>query len=103
LVTYVNGVSAQERCARARVMCVCVYVRVCVCVYEYRVPVSLDWNGMSIKETVYWFEGEDDASLNSNVFDVAQNVVNKHFPGTSIFCTSFTERLVCAIYGDACE
>ncbi|XP_013409530.1 deubiquitinating protein VCIP135 [Lingula anatina] len=44
-------------------------------------PLVLEWNGKVIPEKVYWFQHEEDSSLNSNVFDVAQRVVQKHFPG----------------------
>ena len=34
-----------------------------------------------MSETVYWFQYEQDPSLNSNVYDVAAKLVQKHFPG----------------------
>lgn len=46
-----------------------------------QITVSLEWNAKVVKDTVYWFQHESDASLNSNVYTVASEVVNKHFPG----------------------
>ncbi|XP_074660293.1 deubiquitinating protein VCPIP1-like [Tubulanus polymorphus] len=43
--------------------------------------VSLEWNGEKVEETVYWWQFESNPSLNSNVFDIAQKLVQKHFPG----------------------
>lgn len=34
-----------------------------------------------MKDTVFWFQYELDPSLNSNVYDVASKLVQKHFPG----------------------
>ncbi|XP_043921815.1 deubiquitinating protein VCPIP1-like [Protopterus annectens] len=44
-------------------------------------PITLEWNGRVVRETVYWFQYESDLSLNSNVYDVAIKLVTKHFPG----------------------
>lgn len=44
-------------------------------------PINLDWNGRTVRETVYWFQYETDVTLNSNVYDVAMKLVTKHFPG----------------------
>ncbi|KAM4027858.1 deubiquitinating protein VCPIP1 [Anomaloglossus baeobatrachus] len=44
-------------------------------------PITLEWGGRVVRETVYWFQYESDASLNSNVYDVAMKLVTKHFPG----------------------
>ena len=44
-------------------------------------PISLEWGGKTVSETVYWFQYEQDPSLNSNVYDVAAKLVQKHFPG----------------------
>lgn len=44
-------------------------------------PISLEWNGQVVAEKVVWFQYETDDSLNSNVFEVAQKMVQKHFPG----------------------
>lgn len=46
-----------------------------------RLPVKLEWNDRTIKEEVAWFQYEQDPSLNSNVYKVAQDLVQKHFPG----------------------
>ena len=44
-------------------------------------PITLEWGGRSVRETVYWFQYEVDPALNSNVYDVATKLVTKHFPG----------------------
>ncbi|XP_067655119.1 deubiquitinating protein VCPIP1-like isoform X1 [Haliotis asinina] len=44
-------------------------------------PVKLEWNDRTVKEEVAWFQYEQDPSLNSNVYKVAQDLVQKHFPG----------------------
>ncbi|XP_041365436.1 deubiquitinating protein VCPIP1-like isoform X2 [Gigantopelta aegis] len=44
-------------------------------------PITLEWNDKTIKEQVAWFQYESDPAMNSNVYQVAQNVVQKHFPG----------------------
>lgn len=44
-------------------------------------PITLEWGGRVVRETVYWFQFETDTSLNSNVYDVAMKLVTKHFPG----------------------
>lgn len=44
-------------------------------------PITLEWAGRVVRETVYWFQYEADAALNSNVYDVAMKLVTKHFPG----------------------
>jgi len=44
-------------------------------------PISLEWGGKTVSETVYWFQYERDLSLNSNVYDVATKLVQRHFPG----------------------
>ena len=46
-----------------------------------RFPVTLEWNGKVVGEKVVWFQFESDPSMNSNVFEVAQQIVQKHFPG----------------------
>ncbi|KAK8767749.1 hypothetical protein V5799_005470, partial [Amblyomma americanum] len=46
-----------------------------------QITVSLEWNSKVVKDTVFWFQHESDTSLNSNVYTVASEVVNKHFPG----------------------
>ena len=47
----------------------------------HRIPVSLEWGGKNIKESVYWFQHESDESSNSNVYEVAGRLVQNHFPG----------------------
>ncbi|CAL8347622.1 unnamed protein product [Merluccius merluccius] len=44
-------------------------------------PITLEWAGRVVRETVYWFQYEVDVALNSNVYDVAMKLVTKHFPG----------------------
>ncbi|XP_067110054.1 deubiquitinating protein VCPIP1 isoform X2 [Osmerus mordax] len=44
-------------------------------------PITLEWGGRVVRETVYWFQYEVDVTLNSNVYDVAMKLVTKHFPG----------------------
>ncbi|MGH0128834.1 UNVERIFIED_CONTAM: hypothetical protein FKN15_036380 [Acipenser sinensis] len=44
-------------------------------------PITLEWSGRVVRETVYWFQYETEPSLNSNVYDVAMKLVTKHFPG----------------------
>ena len=44
-------------------------------------PIILEYNGKTILETVHWFQNESDPFLNSNVFEVAGELVQKHFPG----------------------
>lgn len=44
-------------------------------------PITLEWGGRVVRESVYWFQYETDPTLNSNVYDVAMKLVTKHFPG----------------------
>lgn len=44
-------------------------------------PISMEWNGEVVTEKVVWFQYESDITLNSNVFEVAHKLVQKHFPG----------------------
>ncbi|XP_068423851.1 deubiquitinating protein VCPIP1 [Clinocottus analis] len=45
-------------------------------------PITLEWAGRVVRETVYWFQYEAaESALNSNVYDVAMKLVTKHFPG----------------------
>uniref|UniRef100_A0A3Q3DEF0 Deubiquitinating protein VCPIP1 n=1 Tax=Hippocampus comes TaxID=109280 RepID=A0A3Q3DEF0_HIPCM len=44
-------------------------------------PITLEWGGRAVRETVHWFQYEGDPALNSNVYDVATKLVTKHFPG----------------------
>ena len=48
---------------------------------SFSVPVTLDWGDRSVEETVFWFQHESDPSLNSNAFDIAHLLVQKHYPG----------------------
>ncbi|XP_037091413.1 deubiquitinating protein VCIP135-like [Pollicipes pollicipes] len=44
-------------------------------------PVTLRWGNKVLSDKVVWFEGESDESRNSNVYETANRVVVKHFPG----------------------
>ena len=46
-----------------------------------RVPLTLTWKNISKKIDIFWFQHESDPSRNSNVYEVAQKVVNDNFPG----------------------
>ena len=48
----------------------------------------MEWNGQVVSEKVAWFQYESDDSCNSNVFQVAQKIVQKHFPGI-VLCLKF--------------
>ena len=52
-----------------------------ILIFPCRFPVLLEWGGQTFRENAYWFQYENDPSLNSNVYDVASNLVQKHFPG----------------------
>jgi len=54
-----------------------------ICCYGNRIPVPMEWNGKVVTEEVSWFQYESDPALNSNVYDIAQTLVLKHFPGES--------------------
>ena len=41
----------------------------------------MTWKGESVTEEVVWFQSESDVTLNSNAFDIALSLVQKHFPG----------------------
>lgn len=43
--------------------------------------VPMDWCGKKVEDTVCWFQDESDPAMNSNVYQVAQDLVQKHFPG----------------------
>ena len=47
----------------------------------FRVPLTLTWKNISKKIDIYWFQYESDPARNSNVYEVAQKVVNDNFPG----------------------
>lgn len=44
-------------------------------------PIILEYSEKTILETVHWFQNESDPFLNSNAFEVAGELVQKHFPG----------------------
>ncbi|CAH1785484.1 unnamed protein product [Owenia fusiformis] len=44
-------------------------------------PITLEWAGKVVGEKVVWFQYESIPDLNSNVYEVAQKLVQKHFPG----------------------
>jgi hypothetical protein len=44
----------------------------------------MTWKGREATEVIAWFQYECDPSLNSNVFQVASYVVQKHFPGKTV-------------------
>ncbi|XP_071795965.1 deubiquitinating protein VCPIP1-like [Asterias amurensis] len=44
-------------------------------------PVSLKWKGQFFTEDVMWFQGETNTALNSNAYEIASALVQKHFPG----------------------
>ncbi|XP_005099775.2 deubiquitinating protein VCIP135 [Aplysia californica] len=46
-----------------------------------RVLVRMDWGGKVVEEFVYWFQDESDPTLDSNVYQMAQDLVHEHFPG----------------------
>ena len=56
---------------------------------DNRYPITLEWNGKVVGEKVYWWQYESDPTLNSNVFEVAQALVQKHFPGTGRVLLAF--------------
>ncbi|RUS87369.1 hypothetical protein EGW08_004911, partial [Elysia chlorotica] len=46
-----------------------------------KILVLMEWGGRTVKSVVPWFQGEDDPALNSNVYAMAQDLVQAHFPG----------------------
>ena len=46
-----------------------------------KIAVVLEWTGLTKNDFVYWFQHESNDALNSNAFELAQKVVQKHFPG----------------------
>ncbi|KAH7935006.1 hypothetical protein HPB52_002651 [Rhipicephalus sanguineus] len=73
-----NGNASLESVKRAAAEAVAIYNQGRRATNE--ITVSLEWNDKVVKDTVFWFQHESDASLNSNVYTVASEVVNKHFP-----------------------
>lgn len=57
-----------------------------------RLQVPLEWGGKKVVEVVQWWENESDPQLNSNAYQEAQTLIQKHFPGP---CSdsSFDQRL----------
>jgi hypothetical protein len=51
-----------------------------------QIPVMMTWKGREATEIIAWFQYEGDPKLNSNVFQVASYVVQKHFPGNRFRC-----------------
>ncbi|XP_059161948.1 deubiquitinating protein VCPIP1-like isoform X2 [Physella acuta] len=45
------------------------------------INVLMDWGGQSVKLKVPWFQDQEDPSLNSNAYEIAQDLVQTHFPG----------------------
>ena len=54
---------------------------VTISLFFHRFPVKMSWKGESVTEDVVWFQNESEPSLNSNAFEVASSLVQKHFPG----------------------
>jgi len=42
--------------------------------------IDISWNGKHVTDKVVWHQDESNARLNSKVFEVASNLVQKHFP-----------------------
>lgn len=65
-----------------------------------QIPVVMTWKGREATEIIAWFQYESDPSLNSNVFQVATYVVQKHFPGKTVsfvtlrYCSGNVNRTV---------
>jgi len=56
------------------------------CILCVQIPVVMTWKGREATDVIAWFQYECDPSLNSNVFQVASYVVQKHFPGNCFPC-----------------
>ena len=41
----------------------------------------LTWNGKTVTAEIHWFDNESNKLLNSNAYEIAQQVVEKYFPG----------------------
>uniref|UniRef100_A0A2C9M7I9 ubiquitinyl hydrolase 1 n=1 Tax=Biomphalaria glabrata TaxID=6526 RepID=A0A2C9M7I9_BIOGL len=46
-----------------------------------RVKVDLEWGGRSFIRVLDWFQDQEDVNLNSNAYELAQNLVQELFPG----------------------
>ena len=63
----------------------------------FRLPVPLDWGGKQSVDFVRWWENESDPQLNSNVYQVAQELIQKHFPGPCVLSAFPDEQLFVAL------
>ncbi|RZF48111.1 hypothetical protein LSTR_LSTR002177 [Laodelphax striatellus] len=45
------------------------------------VPVTLLWNGRRVTDTIAWYQFESQPHLNSNAYQLASVLLQKHFPG----------------------
>uniref|UniRef100_A0A1B6F1W1 OTU domain-containing protein n=1 Tax=Cuerna arida TaxID=1464854 RepID=A0A1B6F1W1_9HEMI len=45
------------------------------------IPVVLQWNGVTVADIVHWFQYESQRHLNSNAYQIASFLLQKHFPG----------------------
>lgn len=57
----------------------------------FSLPLTLEWKNKNIAVKVLWFENESDASLDSNAYEIGQQLVHEHFPGRTVFANP--ERL----------
>ena len=46
---------------------------------------------------VQWWENESDPQLNSNVYQVAQELIQKHFPGLCVLSAFLDKQLFVAL------
>ena len=53
------------------------------CDTHHRIPLSLTFGNRTVQLTVHWFQRESDPERNSNAYDIAQKVINDHFPGSN--------------------
>jgi len=47
-----------------------------------KVPIAFEWNEQEVDELVYWFQNESVPSMNSNAYQIAQEMVEEYFPST---------------------
>lgn len=60
-------------------------------------PLILKWKTQNHKVEVLWFENESDSSLNSNAFEIGQQLVQQYFPGefnTEALVTSLVNQIL---------
>lgn len=60
-------------------------------------PLTLEWKNKNIAVKVLWFENESDASLDSNAYEIGQQLVHEHFPGefnTESLVTSLVNQIL---------